>query len=50
MDSGSQLVVVKDLIQVIFEDLDLVWLKYIWDARGTTRQELIEIVFMLIFG
>jgi hypothetical protein len=30
-------VVAKDLIQVIFEDLDLVSLKSMWDARGTTH-------------
>ena len=47
MDLGNQLVVAKDLIHVIFEDLDPVWLKSSWDARVTTYQELIEIVIML---
>lgn len=39
--------VAKDLIEVIFKDLDLVWLKYMSDVGRTTRRELIEIVFML---
>jgi hypothetical protein len=40
-------VVAKDLIQVIFENLDLVWLKSMWDNGGSTQAEIIEIVIML---
>jgi hypothetical protein len=40
-------VVAKGLIQVIFKDLDPVWLKSMWDDRGSTRLEMIEIVIML---
>jgi hypothetical protein len=39
--------VVNDLIQVIFEDMDPVWLKFMWDDGGTTCQEMIKIVIML---
>jgi hypothetical protein len=39
--------VAKDLIEVFYEDLDLVCLKSKWDTRGTIHQELIEIVIML---
>jgi hypothetical protein len=48
-DLGSQLVVVKDLIQIIFEDMDSVWLKSIWDVGGTIHQELIKIILMLCY-
>jgi hypothetical protein len=35
--------VAKGLIQVIYP----VWLKSMWDDRGSTRLEMIEIVIML---
>jgi hypothetical protein len=47
MNLDSQLVVAKDLIRVIFENLDLVWLKSMWDNGGSTRAKIIEIVIML---
>jgi hypothetical protein len=40
-------VVVRDLIKVIFEDLDPVWPKSMWDAGETIRQKMIEIIFIL---
>ena len=41
------MVVVHDLIYVIFEEIDSIWLKTIWDDGGTIRVEMIEIVIML---
>jgi hypothetical protein len=32
---------------VIFEDIDPVWLKTIWEDRGTTRSDMIEILISL---
>jgi hypothetical protein len=32
---------------IIFEELDLVRLRYIWDVDGATCQDMIEIIFML---
>jgi hypothetical protein len=43
----KHLVAIKDLLQIIFEDLDPVWVKFMWDADGSVRGELLKIVFML---
>ena len=43
----SIMVVAQDLIKVIFDNMDLVWLKSMWEDGGTTRAEMIEIVIML---
>ena len=37
----------KDLLKVIFEDMNLVWLKTMWDADESIYLELLEIIFML---
>ena len=47
MDSGRHLLVIKDLLWIIFEDLDPVSLKSMWDANGFFHVELLEIIFML---
>lgn len=47
MDSGKNRVIVKNLIQIIFEELDPVWLKYMWDVDGATRKDMIKIIYML---
>jgi hypothetical protein len=43
----KHLVAIKDLLQIIFEDLDPIWVKSMWDADGSVRGELLKIVFML---
>jgi hypothetical protein len=45
MPSEQTWVIGHELIWVNFEDLDLVWLKFIWDDGGTTRADMIEILF-----
>ena len=47
MPSDKIIVVAHDLIQVIFKDIDPVWLKSMWDDGGTPRAKMIEIVIML---
>jgi hypothetical protein len=32
---------------VIFEDMDPVWLKTMWEDGGTTRRDMIEILISL---
>ena len=43
MLSEKAWVIAQDLIRVIFEDKDLVWLKSMWDDGGATRADMIEI-------
>jgi hypothetical protein len=40
-------VIAQDLIRVIFEDLDSLWLKFMWDDGGTTCADMIEILISL---
>jgi hypothetical protein len=40
-------VIAPDLIGVIFHDMDPVWLKTMWDNRGTTWVDTIEILISL---
>jgi hypothetical protein len=40
-------VIAQDLIRVIFEDMDLVWLKTMWEDGGSTRVDMIEILISL---
>jgi hypothetical protein len=40
-------VLALDLICVIFEDMDLVWLHSMWETRGSTRADMIEILISL---
>jgi hypothetical protein len=47
MPSDRIMVVAQDLIQVIFDDTNLIWLKSMWDVEGTTQAEMVEILIML---
>ena len=40
-------VIAQDLIRVIFENMDPIWLKSKWDNRGTTRADMMKIVISL---
>jgi hypothetical protein len=40
-------VIAQDLIRVIFEDMDPVWLRTMWDDGGSTRGDMIEILISL---
>jgi hypothetical protein len=40
-------VIAQDLIFVIFEDMDPIWLKTMWEDGGTTRADMIEILISL---
>ena len=37
----------QDLIQVIFEDLDPIWLRSKWETGGSARADMIEILISL---
>jgi hypothetical protein len=40
-------VLAQDLIRVIFEDMDPVWLHSMWEAGGSARADMIEILISL---
>jgi hypothetical protein len=40
-------VIAQDLIRVIFEDMDPVWLRTMWEDGGSTRADMIEILISL---
>jgi hypothetical protein len=40
-------VIAQDLIQVIFENLHLKWLKSMWDEGGAIRGDMMEILISL---
>jgi hypothetical protein len=37
----------QDLIRVIFEDMDPIWLKTLWEDGGFARDDMIEILISL---
>jgi hypothetical protein len=37
-------VIAQDLIRVIFEDMDPVWLRTMWEDGGSARADMIEIL------
>ena len=39
--------IAQDLIQVIFEDMNLVWLRTMWEEGGFARADMIEILISL---
>jgi hypothetical protein len=41
------LVIAQDLIRVIFEDMDPVWLRTMWEDGGSTYVDMIEILISL---
>jgi hypothetical protein len=40
-------VIAQDLIHVIFEDMDSVWLRTMWEDGGFARVDMIEILISL---
>jgi hypothetical protein len=40
-------VIAQDLIWVIFEDMDSVWLRTMWEDGGSARADMIEILISL---
>jgi hypothetical protein len=40
-------VLVQDLIRVIFDDMDPIWLCSMWEAGGSARADIIEILISL---
>jgi hypothetical protein len=47
MPSEVMWVIAQDLIRVIFEDMDPVWLRTMWEDEGSTRANMIEILISL---
>jgi hypothetical protein len=45
--SETTWVIAQDLIRVIFEDIDLIWLKTMWEDEGSIRVDMIEIFISL---
>jgi hypothetical protein len=37
-------VLAQDLIRVIFENMDSIWLRSMWETRGFARANMIEIL------
>jgi hypothetical protein len=37
----------KDLIRILFEELDSIWLKFMWDGDEDIRHSMIEIVHLV---
>jgi hypothetical protein len=40
-------VIAQDLIQVIFKDMDPIWLRTMWEDGGTARDDMIQILISL---
>jgi hypothetical protein len=40
-------VLAQDLIHVIFENMDPIWLRSMWETRGSARVDMIEILISL---
>ena len=47
MPSEITWVIAQDLIRVIFEDMDPVWLRTMWEEGGSACADMIEIVISL---
>jgi hypothetical protein len=47
MPSEGTWVIAQDLIRVIFEDMDPVWLRTMWGDRGSAGADMIEILISL---
>jgi hypothetical protein len=41
-------VIAQDLILVIFEDMNPVWLRTMWEDGGSARTDMIEILISLV--
>jgi hypothetical protein len=44
MSSKTTWVIAQDLIRVIFEDMDPVWLRTMWENGGSVRADIIKIL------
>jgi hypothetical protein len=40
-------VIAQDLIRLLFEDMDPIWLRTIWEDGGSARVDMIEILISL---
>jgi hypothetical protein len=40
-------VIAQDLIRVIFEDMNLIWIRTMWEDGGSTHADMIEILISL---
>jgi hypothetical protein len=40
-------VIAQDLIWVIFEDMDPIWLRTMWENGGSARVDMVEILISL---
>jgi hypothetical protein len=40
-------VIARDLIRLIFEDMDPIWPRTMWEDGGTARADMIEILISL---
>jgi hypothetical protein len=47
MPSKTTWVIAQDLIWVIFENMDPVWLRMMWEEGGSARADMIEILISL---
>jgi hypothetical protein len=47
MPSEVTWVIAQDLIRVIFEDMDLVWLRTMWEDGGSARADMNKILISL---
>ena len=47
MPSEITWVIAQDLIWVIFEDMNPVWLRTMWEEGGSARADMIEILISL---
>ena len=47
MPSETTWVIALDLIRVIFENMDLVWLRMMWEEGGSAHADMIEILISL---
>jgi hypothetical protein len=47
MPSETTWVIAQDMIQVIFEDIDPIWLRTMWEDGESARADMIEILISL---
>jgi hypothetical protein len=47
MPSEITWVIAQDLVWVIFEDMDPMWLRTMWEEGGSARADMIEILISL---
>ena len=47
MPSETTWLIAQDLIRVIFEDMDFIWLGTMWEEGGSARANMIEILISL---